>query len=73
LKKLKNSTVERFFQIVNTKLVTNPYTGKKLKGKYLNLWRIKAVNYRIIYEIDNKKLKVFILKFGHRQNIYNLL
>ena len=71
LKKIDKSTVEKFFYVINSKLKENPYIGKKLKGKYTDLWRLKIGSYRIIYQIYNKKLIVLVLSFRHRQNIYD--
>jgi mRNA interferase RelE/StbE len=42
----------------------------KLKGAE-NLYRIRAAkNYRIIYEIQDKKLIVIVVKVGHRREVY---
>ena len=72
LKNINKKDLEKFFNIINTKLVLNPYIGKKLQGKYTDLWRFRIGNYRIIYSIDKRKLKILILRFRHRKDIYNL-
>ncbi len=33
-------------------------------------YRIRQGNYRIIYDIDDKVLKVYIISAGHRKDIY---
>jgi mRNA interferase RelE/StbE len=33
-------------------------------------WRIKIGDYRIIYEIDDRALKVEVLHIGHRRDVY---
>lgn len=33
-------------------------------------WRIRAGNYRIIYEIDNKEIVITIIRIGHRKDVY---
>ncbi len=71
LKKVDKATVEKFFELVNSRLKENPYIGKKLKGKYMDLWRLKIGSYRIVYRIYGKKLVVLILRFRHRQDIYD--
>ena len=35
-----------------------------------NIYRVRQGNYRVIYELRNKKLIILILKIGHRKNIY---
>jgi len=51
-------------------LKKDPYQGKilrhKLKGKY-SLW---VGIYRIIYAIEKQNITVYILKIGHRRDIY---
>jgi mRNA interferase RelE/StbE len=34
-------------------------------------WKIKAGDYRAIYEIDSAKKEVTVLFIGHRKNIYD--
>ncbi len=54
-------------------LSLNPYTEllpiKKLKGAE-SLYRIRIQDYRIIYAIEKKIIKVTIIKIGHRKEVY---
>lgn len=45
-----------------------PSDAKKLKGR--SGYRIRQGNYRIIYDINDSILTVFILDAGHRKDIY---
>lgn len=46
-------------------LVANPYTGaKKLKGSEN---RIKISNYKVVYEIDEQKKLIRILRIRHKK------
>jgi len=47
-----------------------PYEGKKLSGKLAEVRSLKAWPYRIIYYIDEKTRKVFIVTIAHRQGVY---
>ncbi|MBK9040126.1 MAG: type II toxin-antitoxin system RelE/ParE family toxin [Bdellovibrionales bacterium] len=51
----------------------NPYTEllqiKKMKGAE-SLYRIRIQDYRVIYLIENKMIKVTIIKIGHRKEVY---
>jgi mRNA interferase RelE/StbE len=49
--------------------VPRPVGCKKLKG-YKNSYRIRVGDYRIIYEIEDKVLRVLIVAIGNRKNIY---
>lgn len=42
---------------------------KKLSGRG-NLWRIRAGDYRILYEIHDRALFVLVVKIGHRGDVY---
>ncbi len=45
-----------------------PHGCKKLSGR--EAWRIRVGNYRIIYEIDNKHLRILIIVIRHRRDVY---
>lgn len=34
-------------------------------------YKLRVGDYRVIMDIDNKKLHILVLKVGHRRNIYN--
>ncbi|OGK13414.1 hypothetical protein A3A93_01970 [Candidatus Roizmanbacteria bacterium RIFCSPLOWO2_01_FULL_38_12] len=52
-------------------LAENPLPLGVVKLKdYKNTYRIRVGNYRIIYEINNKKRVLTVLKIGHRKDIY---
>ncbi len=46
-----------------------PPGAKKLRG-YVNRWRIRVGDYRVIYEVYDKELVVLIVKIGHRSDVY---
>lgn len=46
-----------------------PVGSKKLKG-LKNVFGIRAGDYRIIYEIQDKRLVVLVIRIGHRKDIY---
>lgn len=54
-------------------LSLNPYTEllqiKKMKGAD-SLYRVRIQDYRIIYVIENRLIKVTIIKIGHRKEVY---
>ncbi len=54
--------------ILNLSNDPRPRGYKKLKGR--NGYRIRQGHYRIIYEIDDNKLIVYVLLAGHRGDIY---
>ena len=44
--------------------------GKPLKGNLKNYWRYRIGKYRVIAEINDKKVSIFIIEVGHRKDIY---
>lgn len=54
-------------------LKENPYYGnniKKLKGKYVGLYRYRLGDYRLIYSIDENEKIVFMLHVAQRKDAY---
>lgn len=51
-------------------LALNPRPSGYLKLKNREGYRIRIGEYRVIYEINDRILAVYILKAGHRKSIY---
>lgn len=55
-------------------LALNPYTEllqiKKLKGADC-LYRFRIQDYRVIYEIEKRLVKIIVIKIGHRKDVYD--
>ena len=56
--------------ILQLAITPRPSGCKKLKGSYLEIWRIRIGNYRIIYSIDDEIKIIDVQKVGHRKDIY---
>ena len=52
------------------KMLPNGEDIKKLKG-HIDLYRLRAGDYRIIYTLDNGELVVCVIDAGNRGEIYN--
>ena len=46
-----------------------PRGAKKLQGED-DIWRIRAGDYRIIYEIQERRLVVMVVRVAHRREAY---
>ena len=44
--------------------------GKALKANKKGLWRYRIGSYRLIVDIQDDKLIILILTFGHRRDVY---
>ena len=50
----------------------NPYAYiKRLAG--VPLYSLRVGDYRVILDVKNKELVVFVVRFGHRSRVYNEL
>jgi mRNA interferase RelE/StbE len=46
-----------------------PSGAIKLRGAD-DVWRVRTGSYRILYQIEDKKLTVLVLKIDHRRQVY---
>ena len=69
LKKLDPFVVKEILKKIK-KLEEDPFIGKPLVGNLSGLWKLRYDKYRIIYEIKDKELIIFVLNIGHRKNVY---
>jgi len=58
-------------RLIENTIAKDPFSGKKLKGKYAGLLSYRFSDYRIIYEIRQHQLPVVILRIRHRKNVYD--
>ena len=61
---------KKIIEVIKTKLIENPYLGKKLVGNLSSYYRYRVGDYRVIYEIFNDEVVVVVIKIKHRKNIY---
>ena len=69
LQKVPKSDRPRLIAAVD-RLAELPHAGKVLKGDLSGLRRLRVGNYRIIYEIDEGKVLVLVLRVAHRKSSY---
>ena len=48
-----------------------PEGSKKLSGD--EKYRIRIGSYRVLYSIEEKKLVVYVVKVGHRKDVYKMI
>ena len=51
-------------------LAKNPRSSKTKKLKGEKLYRLRLGNYRVIYDIQDNLMLIFVVKLGHRSDIY---
>jgi len=51
-------------------LSNDPYPTGSIKLTNQEKYRVRVGNYRILYQIEDNILTVFVVKVGHRKDIY---
>ena len=44
--------------------------GRALQGEKRDLWRYRVGDYRLICDIQDKKITILVLELGHRKDVY---
>jgi mRNA interferase RelE/StbE len=60
---------DRITQVLES-LKGNPFQGKPLKHSLKGKYSLRVGMYRIIYTTEKHKMTVYILKIGHRRDVY---
>ncbi len=68
LKKMERHVQERIIAAMERVRIKPEKYVTKLVGD--PSYKLRVGDYRIIMDIDSKKLQVLVLKIGHRKNIY---
>ena len=68
-KKIPKLEVAKILDAID-ELSKNPRSSKSKKLKGEKLYRLRVGNYRVIYDIQENVMLIFIIKLGHRSDIY---
>ncbi len=72
VEKIPNKDLKRIIKKIET-LSEDPRPPGHEKLSDQEKYRIRQGNYRIIYSIQDDKLNVWIIKVGHRRDVYQKL
>jgi len=50
-----------------------PVGHKQLKGSKEALFRIRVGDYRLVYQVEEERLRVVLIRIGHRREVYRNL
>ena len=74
LQKLDKQMARRIYAFLALRLakLENPrQIGQSLKGpKFGEFWKYRVGDYRILCKIEDKILRVLVVKIGHRREVY---
>ncbi len=73
LKKLDKTTANMILAWIKKNLVgtDNPRrVGKALKGEFKGAWRYRVGDYRLICDIQDKRVLILVLEIGNRRDVY---
>ena len=63
---IKNRIIKRIYSLAD-----NPRSHGCIKLAGDEKYRVRVGDYRVIYIIEDKVLKVCVVKIGHRKNVYD--
>ena len=72
LKSIPKKDLKRILSKIKS-LSENPRAGGCTKLSALERYRIRQGNYRILYSIEDDILTIYIVKIGHRKDVYGSL
>lgn len=70
LRKIDKKWQIKIIANIKTKLVKNPFLGKKLVGDLSPYYRYRVGDYRVLYEVLNKEVLIIVVKIKHRKDVY---
>jgi len=70
LRVIPNSDVKKILQKIDS-LAINPKAEGCIKLSGQQKYRVRQGLYRVVYEIVDDKLIVYVVKIAHRSNVYN--
>lgn len=70
IRRLPKETIKRCLELIEEKLINNPFLGKPLKGQFEGLWSVRIGDYRVIYTIEKGAETILILRISHRKESY---
>ena len=71
LRRIDRKWQKKILEAIEKKLSNDPYSGKRLLGDWSPLFRYRVGDYRIIYDIDEDKIIIEVIRVRHRKDVYN--
>lgn len=69
LKRVPSGVRARLIEAID-RLAKEPAAGSALKGEFSGLRRLRVGDYRIVYEVIDRKMVVLVIRVAHRREVY---
>ncbi|WP_172117021.1 type II toxin-antitoxin system RelE family toxin [Halomonas hibernica] len=73
MKKMRHTDAKRIRDYLRSRVqpLEDPrQLGKPLTGQLSELWRYRVGDYRLIASIEDKEVRILVIRVGHRRDIY---
>ena len=70
LKKIRREDKVRILRSISLLAGDPRPSGCRKMSGYDDIYRLRIGDYRVIYEVDGRRIIVVILKIGHRREVY---
>ncbi len=68
-KRIDRADQQRIIKTIRKKLTAKPKEfGKPLAGELKGCWKLRIGKYRVIYEIEEEKILVYVIMVGYRRD-----
>ncbi len=68
--KLGSKIQDRIRKKIAEKLLEYPYAGRPLHGVLEGKCRLRIGDYRVVYEVDDDKKRIYLVAVGIRPTVY---
>ncbi|MCF7905866.1 type II toxin-antitoxin system RelE/ParE family toxin [Candidatus Gracilibacteria bacterium] len=73
LRKIDTFSLRVIQKMIHSKLKKDPFLyGKPLRKSLVGLRSLRVGNYRVIYKIQNKEIKIYVMVIAKRSIVYDL-
>ena len=69
LRKIPKNDVLKILKLINS-LLEDPYPANVKKLSHQKKYRIRYRQYRILYQVENEILTIYIIKIARRKDVY---
>ena len=73
LRRIDKPVARRVLDKLESVLSADPGAGVPLSGEFRGLHKLRVGDYRVVYQVCDRKLIVLVIRVGQRQDVYRKL